>query len=161
MRFTFASLSNMSMTLNFDLSCCGGLSQLLQQAVERDALHADECRGQGCGIGVANSASLSSTAGCFGRLQVAKRDIAEGLDSYRFDFGGERRSTSSCGTNIATGTWSAPKVQLIDAERRVMLLRARHPQRCWLRELEATLRLAHPIMPFISEELCKGGATGG
>ena len=47
LRFTFASLATYGRTLNFDLAPLRGLPQLLQQAVERHALRADERRRQG------------------------------------------------------------------------------------------------------------------
>ena len=47
LRFTFASLATFGRTLNFDLAPLRGLSEFLQQAVECDAVRADERRGQG------------------------------------------------------------------------------------------------------------------
>ena len=48
LRFTFASLATFNRTLNFRHGPVRGLPQFLQQAVECDALCADERRGQGC-----------------------------------------------------------------------------------------------------------------
>ena len=64
-----------------------GLPQFLQQAVERDALRADERRRQGR---AASTSAMPKTLTfvdrwLLGRLQRAKHDIATHLDAYRFD----------------------------------------------------------------------------
>jgi hypothetical protein len=102
------------------------LPELLQQAVERDALRADERRGQGRGLDPHDMRALSFVdRWLVGRLQHAKHDIAENSASTA-SISRRRRSTSSCGTNTATGIVECAKVQLAARDAATMPPRARH-----------------------------------
>ncbi|HPG61319.1 MAG TPA: class I tRNA ligase family protein, partial [Casimicrobium sp.] len=87
-----------------------------------------------------------------GRLQEAKRDIAEGFDTYRFDFAA-KALYEFVWDEYCDWYVECAKVQIAEAEKAGDDAAARGTRNVLVRELEATLRLAHPIMPFISEEL--------
>ena len=185
-RFTYASLCTMSMTLNFDLSRCEGYRNFCNKLWNATRFVLMNVEGKDCGIvllpppggegggeggGNTHPAALSmslspnpSPSGggemnlsfvdkwLLGRLQIAKRDIAEGFDTYRFDFAA-KALYEFVWDEYCDWYVECAKVQLAEAEKSGDAAAARGTRSVLVRELEATLRLAHPIMPFISEEL--------
>ena len=152
-RFTYASLCTMSMTLNFDLGRCEGYRNFCNKLWNATRFVLMNVEGKDCGIGndAANNLSFVDKW-LLGRLQVAKRDIAEGFDTYRFDFAA-KALYEFVWDEYCDWYVECAKVQLAEAEKSGDAASARGTRSVLVRELEATLRLAHPIMPFISEEL--------
>ena len=161
-RFTYASLCTMSMTLNFDLSRCEGYRNFCNKLWNATRFVLMNVEGKDCGIPPVSvrgepvepqPQTLSFVdRWLLGRLQVAKRDIAEGFDTYRFDFAA-KALYEFVWDEYCDWYVECAKVQLAKAEKSGDLAAARGTRSVLVRELEATLRLAHPIMPFISEEL--------
>ncbi len=156
-RFTYASLCTMSMTLNFDLSRCEGYRNFCNKLWNATRYVLMNVEGKDCGIDAGAEMELSFVdKWLLGRLQVAKRDIAEGFDTYRFDFAA-KALYEFVWDEYCDWYVECAKVQLAEAEKAGHDPRAKAAARgtrsVLVRELEATLRLAHPIMPFISEEL--------
>ena len=87
-----------------------------------------------------------------GRLQQAKHDIAQNLDSYRFDLAA-KALYEFVWDEYCDWYVELAKVQLQRADAAGDAAAARGTRSVLVRELEATLRLAHPFMPFITEEL--------
>ncbi len=151
-RFTFASLSNMSMTLNFDLSRCEGYRNFCNKLWNATRFVLMNVEGTDCGINGGEQQLSFVDRWLLGRLQFAKRDIAEGLDSYRFDFAA-KALYEFVWDEYCDWYVECAKVQIAEAEKAGNEAAARGTRSVLVRELEATLRLAHPVMPFISEEL--------
>ncbi|TAF99543.1 MAG: valine--tRNA ligase [Betaproteobacteria bacterium] len=158
-RFTFASLSTMSMTLNFDLSRCEGYRNFCNKLWNATRFVLMNTEGKDCAVAVRGELvepppmQLSFVdQWLLGRLQIAKRDIADGLDSYRFDFAA-KALYEFVWDEYCDWYLECAKVQIAEAEKAGNDAAARGTRNVLVRELEATLRLAHPIMPFVSEEL--------
>ncbi|HNY45703.1 MAG TPA: valine--tRNA ligase [Casimicrobium sp.] len=152
-RFTYASLSTMSMTLNFDLSRCEGYRNFCNKLWNATRFVLMNVEGKDCGVGAAAPMTLSFVdQWLLGRLQEAKRDIADGFDTYRFDFAA-KALYEFVWDEYCDWYVECAKVQIAEAEKAGDDAAARGTRNVLVRELEATLRLAHPIMPFISEEL--------
>ena len=158
-RFTYASLCTMSMTLNFDLSRCEGYRNFCNKLWNATRFVLMNVEGKDCGIGIGNGERnhLSFVdKWLLGRLQIAKRDIADGFDTYRFDVAA-KALYEFVWDEYCDWYLECAKVQLAEADKSGdaphAKASARGTRSVLVRELEATLRLAHPIMPFISEEL--------
>ena len=151
-RFTFASLSNLSLTLNFDLSRCEGYRNFCNKLWNATRFVLMNVEGKDCGIDGGEQSLSFVDRWLLGRLQLAKRDLAEGFASYRFDHAA-RSLYEFVWDEYCDWYVECAKVQLGVAERAGDAAAARGTRNVLLRELEATLRLAHPIMPFITEEL--------
>src|SRR5438067_703720 len=153
LRFTFVSLATFNRTLNFDLSRCEGYRNFCNKLWNATRFVLMNVAGKD--VGLDDSAEKTYTfvdRWLLGRLQKTKRDIAENLDNYRFDLAA-RALYEFVWDEYCDWYVELAKVQLQRAEANGDEPAARGTRSMLVRELEATLRLAHPMMPFITEEL--------
>jgi valyl-tRNA synthetase len=153
LRFTFASLATYGRTLNFDLSRCDGYRNFCNKLWNATRFVLMNAEGKDCGLDPANLRALSFVdRWLLGRLQRAKQDIAENLGIFRFDLAA-KALYEFVWDEYCDWYVECAKVQLQQADRSDDAPAARGTRSVLVRELEATLRLAHPFIPFITEEL--------
>jgi len=153
LRFTFASLATFGRTLNFDLSRCDGYRNFCNKLWNATRFVLMHVEGKDCGLDPHHLRALTFVdRWLLGRLQQAKHDIAENLLAYRFDLAA-KALYEFVWDEYCDWYVECAKVQLQRAEAANDLAAARGTRTVLVRELEATLRLAHPFMPFITEEL--------
>jgi valyl-tRNA synthetase len=153
LRFTFASLATFGRTLNFDLSRCDGYRNFCNKLWNATRFVLMNVEGKDCGLNSSDHRALSFVdRWLLGRLQHAKHDISEHLGAFRFDLAA-KALYEFVWDEYCDWYLECAKVQLQRADAIDDAPAARGTRSVLVRELEATLRLAHPFIPFITEEL--------
>ena len=152
-RFTFASLATFGRTLNFDLNRCDGYRNLCNKLWNASRFVLMNVEGQDVGLDESLPKTLSFVdRWLLGRLQLAKQSIAGNIAGYRFDLAA-KALYEFVWDEYCDWYLELAKVQLARADAAGDGAAGRGTRSVLVRGLEATLRLAHPFMPFITEEL--------
>lgn len=150
LRFTFCSLASTGRDINFDMGRVEGYRNFCNKIWNAARYVQMQCENQDCGQQDEAVELTLADRWIISQLQHTEAEVSKQLDQFRFDLATQA---------IYEFIWNQYCDWYLELSKPVLwdetapVERLRGTRRTLVRVLEAALRLAHPFMPFITEEV--------
>ena len=150
LRFTFCSLATQGRDIRFDLGRIGGYRDFCNKLWNAARFVLRNVEGEDIGAGDESCSYSLADRWILSRLQSAVAQARDAIDAYRFDLAAQA---------IYEFTWNEYCDWYLELSKTALTDDAadeterRGTRRTLLRVLESVLLLAHPLIPFITEEI--------
>src|SRR5690606_21579393 len=164
LRFTFCSLASTGRDIKFDMGRVEGYRNFCNKIWNATRYVLMQCEEQDCAQDSSTDYELSiADKWIISKLQQAEKVVAEALDTYRLDLATQA---------IYEFVWNEYCDWYLELSKPILFdksegsdARKKGTRRTLIRVLETILRLTHPLMPFITEEIWQkikplAGASG-
>jgi valyl-tRNA synthetase len=150
LRFTFASLASTGRDINFDMNRIGGYRNFCNKLWNAARYVLMNTEDQDTGIDNDDVELSLADRWIMSKLQSTEQEVTAAIDGYRFDHAAQA---------IYEFIWDNYCSWYLELSKPVLTSDSaseaakRGTRRTLVRVLEATLRMTHPFMPFITEEI--------
>ncbi len=152
LRFTFCSLASTGRDIKFDMGRVEGYRNFCNKIWNATRYVLMQCEDQDCGQDGSSDYELSvADRWIISKLQLAEKQVADALDTYRLDLATQA---------IYEFVWNEYCDWYLELSKPILFDKSegseaykKGTRRTLIRVLETILRLSHPLMPFITEEI--------
>lgn len=151
LRFTYFSLASTGRDIRFDIGRIEGFRNFCNKIWNAARYVLMNCEDQDCGLNSDDAIELSAAdRWIIGRLQLTEAAVKDALEQYRFDHASQE---------LYSFIWNEYCDWYLELSKPVLwddgasAEAKRGTRRTLIRVLETWLRLLHPFMPFITEEV--------
>ncbi len=150
LRFTFCSLASTGRDIKFDMGRVEGYRNFCNKLWNATNFVLENTEGQDCGVNDEPVELSSVDRWIISALQRCEQEVTRHLDQFRFDLAAQSLYEFIWDQYCA---WYLELVKPVLWDETASIERQRGTRRTLVRVLEVILRLAHPFMPFITEEI--------
>lgn len=150
LRFTFCSLATTGRDIKFDMGRVEGYRNFCNKLWNAANFVMENVEGQDTGVNDEPVELSSVDRWIISQLQRTEAEVTRQLDAFRFDLATQALYEFVWDEYCA---WYLELVKPVLWDENASIERQRGTRRTLARVLEVVLRLAHPFMPFITEEI--------
>lgn len=163
LRFTFCSLASTGRDIKFDMGRVEGNRNFCNKIWNATRYVLMQCEDQDCGQDGSTDYELSVVdRWIISKLQLTEKNVCAALDTYRLDLAAQAIHEFVWDEYCS---WYLELSKPLLWDENASAAQKKGTRRTLIRVLETILRLTHPLMPFITEEIWQkikplAGATG-